>query len=404
MHLRPLLIISCLTALGLLDGCGGPTQAGLQARAEARERLGAYTAQFTYDQARQEFESGQFDHALRDIERAIQQAPDVAEFDLLKGRIHLEAGDLEPAVEAFAVALEKDPELAEAHYYTGIVLQRWSDDEQAFDHYRQAYELEHENVQYLLATAETLIALGEFGEAKTMVEARMAYFEHDPALRHLLGQIALLEDDPATAARYYEEARLLDPDNLTLLEELAWARYDAAQYGQCLETVCLLQDRLEEPRSDLLHLEARCLAMLDRATEAHSRFMTLTKLVPDDETVWIEFGTLAWRLGDYRRMVQCSVRAIELAPDRFEGYMLKGLYERQQGRGASARQLMQQAADRAKDDVLPHLLLGRMFEEDGELRAALDAYASALQINPDSPEVQALYAHAKEQLRVATAE
>lgn len=403
MYARPLLTIPCLALIVLVSGCG-PTKAGLDARAEARQRMGVYSAQFTYDQAKQEFEAGQFDRALRDIELAIAQAPDVAEFDLLKGRIHFEAGSLEPAVQAFASALEKDPELAEAHYFTGIVFQRWSDDEQAFDHYNQAYELEHRNVQYLLATAEALIAMGEFDEAKGLVESRLEYFEHNPALRHLLGQIALLQEDPNGAARLYDEARLLDPDNLMLLEELAWARYDAGQYGRCLESIRLLQDRLDEPRADLLHLEARCLAMLDRSAEAHNRFMALTRLVPDDETIWIEFGTLAWRLGDHRRMAQCSVRAIDLAPDRYEGYMLKGLYERQQGRHEEAVHLMRQAAERAHEAILPHLLLGRMLEEDGELRAALDVYAHALQIDPGSAEVRALHERIEKRLRLATAE
>jgi tetratricopeptide (TPR) repeat protein len=103
-------------------------------------------------------------------------------------------------------------------------------------------------------------------------------------------------------------------------------------------------------------------------------------------------------------MAQCSVRAIDLAPGRFEGYMLKGLYERQRGRRAEALRSMKQAAARAEHDVLPHLLLGRLLEEAGELRAAFDAYSAALQIDPASAEVQALHRQLKERLRVATAE
>jgi tetratricopeptide (TPR) repeat protein len=403
MCTRPLLAIECLTLAALLVGCG-PTKAGLDARAEARQRMNTYSAQFTYDQAEQEFQAGQFDRALRDIDRAIAQAPEVAEFDLLKGRIHLETARLEPAVQSFFAALEKNPQLAEAHYFAGIVFQRWSDDEQAFDHYQQAYEIESDNVQYLLATAEALIALGEFDEAQGLVESRLAFFEHNAALRHLLGQIALLEGDARTAARLYEEARLLDPDNLMLMEELAWAQYSAELYGQCFETVRLLQERLKEQRNDLMHLEARCLAMLGRSAEAYNRFLTLTKLTPDDPSVWMEFGTLAWQLGDNRRMAQCGVRAIDLVPDRYEGYMLKGLYEQHEGRLKEAVNQLRQAADLAPEVILPHLLLGRALEQAGQPRAALAAYDSALRIDPQSSEALMLQERLERRLRLANVE
>ena len=109
--------------------------------------------------------------------------------------------------------MDKDEQCAEAHYFAGIVFQRWSDDEQAYEHYMQAFEQESDNVQYLLASAESLVALGEFGAARELVEPKLSYFEYNSALQHLLGQIALLEGDVQEAATRYAEARMLDPEN-----------------------------------------------------------------------------------------------------------------------------------------------------------------------------------------------
>ncbi len=403
MYSRTLPIIALTSLMVLSAGCG-PTKAGMDARSAARDRMDAFNASFTHDQAKQEYEVGQFDRALRNIELAIRQAPDVAEFYVLKGRIHLETHRLQQAINAFATALEKDPQSAEAHYFSGIVYQRWSDDEQSYECYARAYEIEPDNVQYLLADAEAMVALGELDPAEELVYSRLDYFENNSALRHLLGQIALLQGEPKKAAKLYSEARMLDPDNELLIEELAWAQYDAGMFGQCFETVVLLEEKSDEERTDLIHLRARCLAMLERTADAHRLYMELTRRNPTEASIWIEFGTIAWELGDYRRLAHCSVRTIALAPDRYEGYMLKGLYERHEDRLPEAVELLKKAGEFAHDAPMPHLLLGRALEESGDEEGAVIAYAEALRIDPYNADARALHSMIENKLRVAAAE
>ncbi|MHC5114102.1 MAG: tetratricopeptide repeat protein [Planctomycetota bacterium] len=147
--------------------------------------------------------------------------------------------------------------------------------------------------------------------------------------------------------------------------------------------------RLDE-RPDLVHLEARCLTMLDRTTEAHRRYLELTRMAPENASAWIEFGTLAWKLGDYRRVAQCSVRAINTAPERFEGYMLQGLFERHEGRLEKAIELFRKASERSSDSILPHLLLGKALEQNGEMHGAAEAYTAALEVSPGHNDAIAL--------------
>jgi tetratricopeptide (TPR) repeat protein len=336
--------------------------------------------------------------------KEIQQAPNQPKFHTLAGRIYMETDRLERAIESLATAIEVDPSYAEAHYYSGIVYERWSDDELAFENYYRAYELQSDQLQFLMAAAESLVALGELEQAETMILDKMRYFEHDPAMPHLLGQIAMLQNDPGKATQYLTEARVLSPDDVSLLEELAWAQYDAGEFGACLESVSLVQSQVESDRNDLEHLAARCEVMLGRTRDAHGRYLELTRTADSDPTVWIEFGTLAWELEDYRRLAQCSVRAISLAPDRYEGYMLKGLYERQQGRTEDAINQFELASELAQGDVVPLLLLGRTQEEAGNPEAALATYGLAMQLDPASNEARVLHSRLAETMRVATAE
>ena len=389
MSTRSILNVLLSALVGVLVGCG-PTRAGLEARANARERMDLANAQISYDQAHQAFEVGQLDKALRQINIALARYPQSAPYRVLRGRIYLETHRLERALEAFEAALEVDPDFAEAHYFAGICFERWSEDEKAHDRYRSAYELESSNAQYLLAAAEALIGMGDEEAAKQLVEPKLAYFEHNAALRQLLGQIALLQDEPALAVQLYSETRLLNPEDSALLEELAWAQYEAGMYGKCYDSVKQLQGRLTEKRTDLIRLEARCLAFIDRTIEARNLYLELTRLNATDSQCWIELGMLAWELGDDHRVAQCGARALALAPERYEGYMLRAISERQRGDLEAVVSLFEEAAQRASNSAVPHLMLGQALEEIGDREAAFAAYAAGLRAQPDNPEALAL--------------
>jgi tetratricopeptide (TPR) repeat protein len=373
-----------------LAGCNGPTKTGIENREAAWRRVDSMNAELTYDQAWQAFEVGDFDHSLQSIDATIQRIPDSPKYHVLRGRIMLETHRLEEAIASFMAAIEHDPEYAEAHYFAGIVFQRWSDDEQAYEHYIAAAELDDENVQYLLAASESLVALGEFEQAKTMLGQKLSRFEHNAAMHHLLGQIAMLQGDPVTAARELSEAHLLRPEDNFLMEELARVQYEAADYAKCMDTLANLQRRTGGQRYDLVHLEARSLAMMGRAMEARDLYVRLSRVMPEDPNVWVELGALAWELGNFRRVAQCSVRVMAVAPERFEGYMLKGVNERHHGNLDEAIILFQQAASRAPDVAMPHVLLGLVLEQKGQLESALAAYDQAIQIDPGNQEAMSL--------------
>lgn len=457
MSTRVQLSVLLFVIAAFITGCGQKSNHEL-IREQARDRMNLVNATVTYNQGLQYFETGQFDKALREINAAIARYPKSCAFYTLQGRIHMEAKRLEQAMDSLELAIKAgreacaiDPEstveeqdkvimaadpllrapLAEAHYYTGIVLQRWSDDEDAYTHYNTAFTLDDGKVDYLLAAAESLIALGEYDKAQELIEPRQAFFEHNAALHQLLGQIALLKGDAVAAARLYGEARMLNPDDNSLLEDLVWAQYAAEMYGECLESVKTLQGRLAMPHSsgssrsipgrasaagvaigetsstsanrvDLKHLQARCLTMLGRLSNAREMYLEVARLKPAEVTVWTELGTVCWELGDYRRVAECSVQLMALAPDRYEGYMLRGINERQKNNIDEAVSLFTQAAERAQDSVMPWLLLGQTLEQSGDIDGAKTAYSRAVEVDPRSTDAQNLLARL-EQSQAVTA-
>ena len=113
---------------------------------------------------------------------------------------------------------------------------------------------------------------------------------------------------------------------------------------------------------------------------------------------------LAWEAGDYPRVAVCGVRVVALAPDRYEGYMLRAINEREEGRLDQAATLLLDAANRTTETAIPHLLLGKTLEELGNPDGAMAAYTEAVRVDPDSPEAQAMLNEFYESARLSSAE
>lgn len=403
MNQRLSMNLAILSAALLVGGCG-PTKTGIENREAARAQLDAFNAHLTYQQAEQSFQVGELEQSLREVTAAIAHNPNMASYHVLQGRVLMEQHRLQSALESFANAESVQPDNADAAYYTGIAYQRWSNDEKALEAYTRASQRDENNVQYLLAAGESLVALDRLEEAQERIEARLAHFENNAAMRHLLAQIASLQGDHTRAAQLYREARLLRPEDDALIEELAWAQYAAGEYGQCHSTVTQLQQRTGEARADLMHLSARCLALTERVPEARNLYLELTRAKPNDAEVWVELGMLCWDLGDYRRVAQCSVQAIALAPTRYEGYLLKGVNERHRGNWDNAVSLFRQSTERTTTEALPFVLLGLTLEQSGERADALIAYNDALAVDAENAQAQALLNRLQESTRITVVE
>lgn len=390
------LATSCTLFIALAGGCSGPTKAGQEARTQANDRVDLLNAQINFEQSRQAFNTGQFEKAQREISIAIARAPDQASYYVLQGRIFMETHRLEKAIESLNTAVEKDPKLAEAYYFRGVVFERWSDDQRAYESYQAAFENETSNVNYLLAAAETLVALEQFPTARAMLESKLTYFEHNAAMYELLGRIAMIEGEFAEAGEAFTKASALLPDDMNLQQSLASAQFQAEDYTKCLKTIAALQRRSPEFDADLVRMRARCMDRLGRLEEARNLYADLTSRDPADVQSWIELASIAHTLGDFRRVGYCGGRIVALAPGAFEGHMFCGLAAQHHGDREKAVTFFRTAATCAPSDATPHILLGLALQRHGDTQGALNSYAAALRAEPDNADAKALMAQVED--------
>ncbi len=357
-----------VTTLLALAACGGPTKTGIEARKAANDRFNRVSAGVATQQAEQSLSVGQFKEALDQIDHVVEAFPDDPTARLLRGRIVLEMGRLELAMKEFQNAAELDPSCDECLYYQGVVSQRWGRDIDALAAYAGALRIDPTSSHYLLAQAETLLALGRVEDAKALIEDSSCHFEFSSSLAHLRSEVAAAEGDAVESLQQMELAVTLAPDPSIYHEDLALVSFRAQNWDRCLNALDTLPAKLAQ-RDDLVRLRARALSMTDRGIEARDLLkgaenQLLNGLEPGKQaTTTVEhdlaLGYIAWMIGDVECADICARRLMGRNPRLCDGYLLKGMVCEARGDLANAVQLFRKASDLDPARTLPQELLIR---------------------------------------------
>lgn len=377
--------LAATLALVCLAGCAGHGKYTTEGKNKGNERVAGMKSASEYQQAQQSFLAGDLEKALKAADRSIMMNPSVAKTYVLRGRILLEQSNLEEAVNTFQKAEALEPGNVEAQYYLGIVYERFTQTDKALERYLKASELEPSNPQYAVAAAEMMIDLGRLEDADAFLSRGGTNFEHNAGVRQTQGHLAMMQGDPARAAKLFNEARLLAPDDTMVLEDLVNAQVATGQFADAeFNLGRLLKVKENKDRRDLKQMRARCLTNLDRPLEARDVLLDLTSgdAGQRDLESWIELGDLSFVLRDMARLRQSYGRVIALAPHRSEGYTLKALYQRHQGDTEGALASLELACERRGEEVDPLMFKGLLLSEMGRQDEARSAFASVLNEDP----------------------
>ncbi len=358
----------------------------------AKDRIDALKGQTEYQMAMQAFLDADLEKAGKHAEKAMLLAPKVSRVFVLRGRIMLEKSDIQQAQASFSKAMEIDPKDVEAHYYMGILNERITKKEDALANYREANELDPENVQYPIAAADMLIELGRVDEAESFLQQQQAQLHHTAGIQQMLGKIAVLRGDNAGAEKFFTEARILASDETSVLEDLARAQFNLSKWGEAESNLArLLRTPEYNERRDLSRMRAKCLASLNRNAEARDLLVTLTKgdIGQADVEAWISLGQVAYTLGDWSRVRQSFVRTISLAPERPEGYILRGLHQRRTSDFKGAEQSFRKALE-ISPSAESYIMLGLIYQKQHNEQAAKTCFARAATLDPQDKVAQQL--------------
>ena len=106
--------------------------------------------------------------------------------------------------------------------------------------------LDTSNAQYVIASAEMYIALGKLDEADGVLNSNRQNFQYNSAVRQTLGHVQMLRKQPVEAARTFTEARILAPDDRSVLEDLVRAQVASTQFAEAEVNLTKLIDMYKD--------------------------------------------------------------------------------------------------------------------------------------------------------------
>jgi tetratricopeptide (TPR) repeat protein len=396
----PLLTITLASATMVITACSpGHGKSTSAALTTAQERMATIKSGTSWDLARQQFQVGDLEKALKNVDESIGFNGNVAKAHTLRGRILLELGQLETSIESFSRAQVIDPSFDEAYYYKGICYERINQIPEALESYEAASNLNPQSAQYAIATAEMYIELNQLDQAESLLTSRKALLEHNSGVRQTLGHIALLKHDASLAVSLFRESRLLAPDDITIAEDLAHALVYDTNWVEAEYTLrTLLEHEDYETRRDLKRLHARTLIALERPVEARSLLLSLTNDSEGKNDVfsWIDLGNVALQIDDLSRARVAARQVIALQPDRSEGYALLAAAQIKSGDEESALVSLEKAMKYSTQDASPGLLRGLLLTRMGQTEEAREMFDWALGIDPLDERTQELIAASSE--------
>lgn len=368
----------------------------------ATEKVALIKSGSQWTQAQQQFLAGDLDKALKSVDESIAIKADYAKSHVLRGRILMEKGDLDGSRISLLRAEELDPTLPDTQYYLGILHERFRQPQEALSRYSKAAALDPRSPQYQIASAEMLVQMDRLDDAQALIDSKRDTFQYNPAVKQTEGHIAMLRGNPEAAAKLFGEARLLAPDDMSILEDLARAQIASANWSEAEYNISrVLEGSKTKPaapgtpalaRRDLQHMRVTCLLKLDRPVEARTTLLELTQGQEGEKDLraWINLGDVCALLNDNARLRTAATRAVAISPETYEGYYLRGLFLHRTGDNKAALDSLDKATTLTATDPGPWVLRGMVQQDLGMLQEAKASFETAAKLAPSDARIRTL--------------
>jgi putative PEP-CTERM system TPR-repeat lipoprotein len=254
------------------------------------------------------------------------------------------------AIEYLNLVLKVVPEHRESLQLMGNVNYAKKDFQQAAYYLQKATLAKPDDMAAQAMLGKTYLALGQYGDAEERLKYVSSRVKKNPELTALIGITRLKSGDTAAGVAELEKASLMNPEDMTIKEELARAYVLSGNTQMAIDSLESIYG------GDIKASEYRGRVILILAYLQQGKNEAALKLAQDLST-----------------QIPNAALPVNLAGAAYEGMRD---YE-------TARKQYQRALDISADDVLARLSLAELDIKDGDIDTAASRYQEVLKKHPD---------------------
>jgi tetratricopeptide (TPR) repeat protein len=223
--------------------------------ASATERGDVMDASRHVSAALAAYQSGDFEQALRETQRARRIDPKLASACEMEALVSADAGDPDRQAEALLTVIAGHPDDPQIQHTAGELLVQTSHRAEGLAAMRAAIDRAPWNVDYVRDLAGVYVELGQTGQAVALLREGLSRNPSDRTLPIALARLYESSGDWESALRFYTVSLQNEPDQAGWRRQRARCLYQLGQYAdaaaefqRCLETdvISLTQtDRIE---------------------------------------------------------------------------------------------------------------------------------------------------------------
>ena len=297
------------------------------------------------------------------------------------GYLYAETGDVPRAALNFQKALELDKADANLHYNLSSLYERDGDEEKALFHLAEALRLKPEDTDGRLRISKRLVEKGKLEEAERQLTQVLTAAPGSMEALLLLTRIAERNKDTAKLKDLYGKILSLDPDNATVLYNLAVAEYEAGNLDKSLPLLQKMARTQPEDR-DVQNLLFSIYTKQRKEDLALQSARILISLDPGEIAPYHFLFEYYHGRGDHQAIIETMKQGILAHPENLDLRRYLVLAYLNTGKENLALGQMEEVLRRTPRDAALLLQFARLQEKQGKKAEALETYQKILTVEP----------------------
>ena len=362
-------------------------------RADAYKGWNHVRAESILQQAEEHLRLGQVEKACQLARESLLLDDEYDDARLVLARALIERGEYRGATLELEKVMSRQPGSIDALYLLGVAAEKTGNLPVAIAHYQDAYNLDNERFDTVLATTEVMASMGQISKARRYLAAHMDQADGDVGAYELAGRLAKMDGDHGVAAEHFALAYEADVMNVAYLEEMALAQVFAGQYAVAAESLTIRTHRTgrDVPLWVGMML-GDCHLELGNHASAKAAFQAVCRDFPEESDAWAGVSKVLLVQGKYDESIRMAEKALELTPNDVEAAMLAGYAALKLDQPARAVKILSQAISRTPDDYTLLCIMGQAMEAQGNIAEATRYYQVASNLKPNAEIAEGLLA------------